>query len=164
MPGSGGHRPYERSSPRKSIEVDLEYYESARYYGHTPSRPTRGPLSPTHIVNALMQIGQNGVSLLAMADCSFHFTGSLRQSYSFAVLPGIAVRFRYAARCIAGSQEKTSTERQAAYLNWMLTGGGHAKEIRLFDLGHLFVAAFVALRRKLAGKNSKSLPGAPSPS
>jgi hypothetical protein len=32
-------------------------------------------------------------------------------------------------------REQTSTERQAGYLNWMLTDSSHAKEIRLFDLG-----------------------------
>ena len=46
-------------------------------------------------------------------------------------------------------REQTSTERQAGYLNWMLTDSSHAKEIRLFDLGPLFVRRFRDLRRKL---------------
>ena len=133
----------------KSIEVDLEYYESARYYDTLHRAQREAPFRPTHIVNALMQIGQNGVSLLAMAGLLFSFHWIVAAILFVAVLPGIAVRFRYAGKMYRWQQEKTSTERQAAYLNWMLTGGGHAKEIRLFDLGHLFVGRFRALRRKL---------------
>lgn len=133
----------------KSIEVDLEYYESARYYDTLHRAQREAPFRPTHIVTALAQIGQNGISLLAMAGLLFLFHWIVAAILFVAVIPGIAVRFRYAGKMYHWQQEKTSTERQAAYINWMLTGSSHAKEIRLFDLGHLFVGRFRTLRRKL---------------
>jgi len=69
-----------------------------------------------------------------------------------AVLPGVAVRLRYAGTTYRWQREHTSTERHAGYLNWVLTGGGHAKEIRLYDLGPLLMSRFRDLRRTLRGE------------
>src|SRR5450756_1691521 len=59
----------------KSIEVDLEYYESARYYDTLHRAQREAPFRPISIVNGLAQVGQNGVSLLAIAGLllSFHW-------------------------------------------------------------------------------------------
>ena len=51
----------------KSVEVDLEYYESARYYDTLHRAQREAPSRPISIVNGLAQIGQNGISLLAIA-------------------------------------------------------------------------------------------------
>jgi len=133
----------------KSIDVDLAYYESARYYDTLHRAQREAPYRPTHLVNGLVQIGQNGISLLAMAGLLFLFHWLVAVILFVAVIPGIAVRFRYAGKIYRWQQEQTSTERQAAYLNRMLTGGSHAKELRLYDLGPLLMRRFRELRRKL---------------
>ena len=133
----------------KSIDVDLEYYESARYYDTLQRAQQEAPFRPTSIVNGLEQVGQNAISLLAMAALLFLFHWIIAAILFLAVVPGIAVRLIYAGKMYRWQRERTSTERQAGYLNWMLTGGSHAKEIRLFDLGPLFMRRFRDLRRKL---------------
>jgi ATP-binding cassette subfamily B protein len=133
----------------KSIEVDLEYYESSRYYDTLHRAQQEAPFRPTRIVNGLVQIGQNGISLLAMAGLLFSFHWIIAAILFVTVVPGIAVRLRYSGKMYRWQRERTSTERQAGYLNWMLTGSTHAKEIRLFDLGPLFIRRFRDLRRKL---------------
>ena len=125
----------------KSIEVDLEYYESARYYDTLHRAQREAPSRPISIVNGLAQIGQNGISLLAMA-------GFLSWNVAVCRLPGVAVRLGYAGKMYRWQREQTSTERQAGYLNWMLTDSSH----RLYDLGPLFMRRFRDLRRKLRGE------------
>ncbi|MBF8277236.1 MAG: ABC-type multidrug transport system, ATPase and permease component [Candidatus Brocadiaceae bacterium] len=136
----------------KSIEVDLEYYESARYYDTLQRAQQEAPFRPTHIVNGLVQMGQNGISLIAMSVLLFSFNWIITAILFAAVIPGIAVQLRYAGKIYRQQREQTSTERQANYLNSMLTDSSHAKEIRLFNLGTLFVNRFRALRRKLRGE------------
>lgn len=136
----------------KSADVDLEYYESAHYYDTLHRAQREAPYRPTHLVNGLVQIGQNGISLLAMAGLLFLFHWIVAVILFVAVLPGVAVRLGYAGTMYRWQREQTSTERHAGYLNWMLTGGGHAKEIRLFDLGPLLMRRFRDLRRKLRGE------------
>ena len=136
----------------KSIEVDLEYYESAQYYDTLHRAQREAPNRPTHLVNGLVQVAQNAISLLAMAGLLFLFHWIVAVILFVAVLPGIVVRLGYAGTMYRWQREQTSTERQAGYLNWMLTGGSHAKEIRLYNLGSLLMRRFRDLRRKLRGE------------
>ncbi len=133
----------------KSVEVDLEYYESARYYDTLHRAQREAPSRPISIVNGLAQIGQNGISLLAIAGLLLTFHWLVAALLFAAVLFGTAVRLKYTGKMYRWQREQTSTERQAGYLNWMLTNSSHAKEIRLFDLGPLFIRRFRELRRKL---------------
>jgi ATP-binding cassette, subfamily B, bacterial len=133
----------------KSIEVDLEYYESARYYDTLHRAQGEAPSRPNSIVNGLAQIAQNGISLLAIAALLLSFHWIIAIILFTAVISGSAVRLRYTGKMYHWQREQTSTERQAGYLNWMLTDSSHAKEIRLFDLGPLFMRRFRDLRRKL---------------
>ena len=133
----------------KSIEVDLEYYESARYYDTLHRAQREAPSRPLSIVNGLAQIGRNGISLLAIAGLLLSFHWIIAIILFAAVISGTAVRLRYTGQMYRWQLAQTSTERQAAYFNWMLTGISHAKEIRLFNLGPLFIRRFRDLRRKL---------------
>lgn len=133
----------------KSTEVDLEYYESARYYDTLHRAQREAPSRPISIVNGLAQIGQNGISLLAIAGLIFYFHWFIAAILFTAVISGTAVRLKYTGQMYRWQREQTSTERKAGYLNWMLTTSSHAKEIRLFDLGPLFMRRFRDLRLKL---------------
>ena len=133
----------------KSIEVDLEYYESAQYYDTLHRAQQEAPYRPTRIVNGLVQVGQNGISLLAMAGLLFSFHWGVAAVLFAAVVPGVLVRLRYAGKMYRWQRQRTPTERHAWYFHWLLTGDVHAKEIRLFDLGPLFIRRFRDLRQQL---------------
>ena len=133
----------------KSIEVDLEYYESARYYDTLHRAQREAPSRPISIVNNLAQIGQSGISLLAIAGLLLSFNWIITTVLLTAVISGTAVRLRYTGKMYRWQRDQTSMERQASYFNSMLTDISHAKEIRLFDLGPLFMRRFRDIRRKL---------------
>lgn len=133
----------------KSIEVDLEYYESAQYYDKLHRAQREAPYRPTRILNGLVQVGQNSISLLAMAGLLFSFHWGIAAILFVATIPGLLVRLRYAGLAYRWQRQRTCAERQAWYFHWMLTGDVHAKEIRLFDLGTLFRQRFRDLRRRL---------------
>lgn len=62
------------------------------------------------------------------------------------------VRLKYAGKIYLWERKRTPTERLARYYNWMLSGDMHAKEIRLFNLGPLFMERFRGLRKMLRGE------------
>jgi ATP-binding cassette subfamily B protein len=133
----------------KSVEIDLEYYENPQYFDTLHRAQQEAPSRPTHIVNGLIQVGQNGISLLAMAGLLFSFHWGIAVILFAAVVPGILVRLKYSGTMYRWQRQQTPSERQSWYYHWMLTGDGHAKEIRLFDLGSLFIDRFRELRRRL---------------
>jgi ATP-binding cassette subfamily B protein len=133
----------------KSVEVDLEYYESARYYDTLHRAQREAPSRPMSIVNGLARIGQNGISLLAIAGLLLSFYWPTAIILFTAIIASTTVRLKYSGKMYHWQCEQTATERQAGYLNWMLTNSSHAKEIRLFDLGPLLIRRFREIRLKL---------------
>ncbi len=133
----------------KSVEVDLEFYESSQYYDTLHRAQREAPFRPISIVNGLTQIGQNGISLLAIAALLVSFHWIIALILFVAVISGTAVRLLYTGKMYRWQREQTATDRQASYLNWVLTDSSHAKEIRLFDLGALFMNRFRDIRQTL---------------
>lgn len=133
----------------QSVAADLEYYEDPRYFDTLHQAQAEAPYRPTRIVNGLIQIGQNGLSLLGVAVLLFSFDWRLALILFLVALPGACARVFFARRFYGLKQTQIEAERKAWYYNEILTDAGHAKELRLFSLGALFRKRFRDLRRGL---------------
>jgi len=133
----------------KSIKVDLAYYEDPAYFDTLHRAQKEGSYRPTHIVNGLVKLGQSAISLLAMAALLFSFHPLVSAILFAAVLPGILVRIRYAGKMYRWQTKRTPDQRRADYYGWILTGNRHAKEVRVFDFGRLFIDRFNALKKSV---------------
>jgi len=133
----------------KSVSVDLAYYENPQYFDTLHRAQQEGPYRPLQIINGLTRLGQNSISLAAVVGLlvSFHWIAAL--VLFVAAIPGLLVKTKYSGRVFQWQRDRTQTERQAGYFNWILTGYDHAKEMRLFRLGKLFAERFNDLRRTL---------------
>ena len=131
----------------KSIEVDLEYYENSQYFDTLHRAQQDAPHRPTAILNSLLQIGQNGISLLAMGGLLFLFQWWVVLVLIVAALPDFFVRLRHSNQLYVWERQRTPLERKAWYLNMLLTRDSHAKELRIFDLGTRFGEWFQDVRR-----------------
>lgn len=139
----------------KSIAVDLEYYENPQYFDTLHRAQQEGPYRPTQIVNSLVRLGQSSISLLAIAALLVTFHWAIALILFVAAMPGILVRVQHSGRIYRWQRGRTAVERKASYFNWMLTGDVHAKEIRLFGLGDLFIRGFSHMRKKLRSEKLK---------
>jgi len=139
----------------KSAAVDLAYYENPHYLDTLHRAQQEGPYRPTRIVDGLIQFARSGISLLAMAGLLFSFHWLLTLLLFAAAIPGVLVRLKFSKKLYSWQRERTSAERQADYFNWLLTGYGHAKEIRLFDLGGLITNWFDKLHAQLRREKLK---------
>jgi ATP-binding cassette subfamily B protein len=133
----------------KSIEVDLEYYEDARYYDTLHRAQAEASFRPARIQTEVVEVARSGVALLAMAGLLVSFHWAVALVLFLAAAPGVLVRARYSGRMYQWQHRRTPTERRAGYFHWMLTGTIHAKEIRLFDLGPLFRQRYREIRDRL---------------
>ena len=134
---------------QKSVEVDLAYYENTEYYDALHRAQQEAPYRPTHIVNGLVQVAQSSLSLVALSVLLISLHWSLALILLAAALPAVLVRLRYANELYQWQRRRTQTERRAGYLHYLLTGDAAAKEIRLFDLGALFIGRFREVRAQL---------------
>jgi ATP-binding cassette, subfamily B, bacterial len=135
----------------QSVAVDLGYYEDSRYYDTLHLAQQQAPYRPSRIVNGLLQIGQNGIALAGIAALLFSFDWIIGLILFAAAFPGAIARLIYARRLYNYEEKQAETERRAWYYHWVLTDPGHAKEMRLFDLGILFRTRFTEIRNELRG-------------
>jgi ATP-binding cassette subfamily B protein len=133
----------------KSIEADLEYYEHSQYYDTLHRAQQEAPYRPTKILNGLLQVGQNLISLVAMVGLLVSLHWGVAVVLFITAIPNVLVRLKYAKTMYGWSRRRTPTERMAWYFNWMLTRDTHAKEVRLFELGSLFRNRYREMRRQL---------------
>jgi len=136
----------------RSVAVDLEFYENADFYDTLRRAQREANMRPMHIFQGLLQLGRDAVSLLAISGLLLSFSGVFVALLLVAVIPGFLVRVRFSGTLYRWQRARTQTERKSWYYTWMLTGDTHAKEIRLFGLGDLFIERFRRLRQQLRGE------------
>ena len=135
----------------RSVAVDLEYYENPSYYDTMQRAQVEAASRPIGVVNRLIGIGRNAVSLIGVAGLLLAFSPLVALALFCVALPGALVQSLYARRQYRLELEQTEKDRQASYYHFMLTGTWFAKELRLFNLGSLFRTRFQTLRQQLRG-------------
>lgn len=133
----------------KSVAVDLEYYENPHFYDTLHRAQLEAPHRPTSIVSGIIQIVQNAVTLGGIAVLLFALHWGIAAVLCASLIPGLLFRLKYADRLFRWQTERSAADRMATYLNWLITGQYYAKDIRLFNLGPLFIKRFRDLRRTL---------------
>jgi ATP-binding cassette subfamily B protein len=136
----------------KSIEVDLEYYENSQYYDTLHRAQSEAPFRPARIVNGLLQTGQASISLLSIFVLLISFSWVVALVLMIAAIPGALIRIKFANKTYNWLCSRTSKERYAWYLHWLLTASDYAKEIRLFELGPFFKRQYSDLRQEIRGE------------
>jgi ATP-binding cassette subfamily B protein len=134
---------------RKSLEVDLEFYESADYHDALLRAQAEAPVRPARVVSAMAQVGQAGLSLLAMTGLLIAFHWLLTAALLAAAIPGLFVKTRFSARLYAWTRRRTHVERLTRYVTTILTSVDYAKEIRVFGLGEEFRRRHREMRKQV---------------
>jgi ATP-binding cassette subfamily B protein len=134
---------------RKSLEVDMAFYESTEYHDALLRAQAEAPVRPSRVVAALVQIGQGGLSLIAVAGLLLSFHWLLTIALLAAALPGLFVKTQFSTRLYRWTRRRTPTERLTRYFTTMLTSIEYAKEVRVFGLGEEFRKRHRELRQQV---------------
>ncbi|MDJ1173970.1 ABC transporter ATP-binding protein [Roseofilum capinflatum] len=133
----------------KSVELDLEYYENANFYNSLHRAQQEASYRPQNLLNNLLQLAQNAISLVAIAGLLLSLHWSISIVLLAAALPVLFVRLQQSKILYRQQKTWTAKERMAWYFHWMLTIESYAKEVRLFDLGALFRRRYHNLRQDI---------------
>lgn len=133
----------------KSLELDLEYYENAHFYNALHRAQQEAIYRPQRILNSLVQLAQNGISLIAIAALLISLHWSIAAVLLAAALPGLFARLQHSSKLYRQQRGWTLRERIAYYFHLMLTNDTYAKEVRLFDLGSAFRQRYRNLRAEV---------------
>jgi ATP-binding cassette, subfamily B, bacterial len=121
-----------------SLELDLSFYENPAYQDSLHQAQIEGPSRPTRIVNEIIQVAQDSISVCAIGGFIIMFSPFVGVVLVGAALPAALVRVWYSQKLYELRIRQTEPERKSRYYHRMMTDTTHAQEVRLFDLGPLF--------------------------
>lgn len=132
-----------------SVRLDLAYYEDPAYWDSLHRAQAEGPYRVGKIVDDLVQVGQNGLSVAAVGGFIVSFSPVVGLVLIGAALPAALAQVLFSRRLYDLRLEQTEAERKAWYYHLMITGAEHAPEVRQFGLGPLFRERYRGLRESL---------------
>lgn len=141
----------QRLVQKKSIELDLEFYEDAKTFDGLHRAQREAPSRPLQIVEALTNLARNGFTLVAALVVLMSFNGILVLCLLAAGSPILFYRLKNADELYKLEMEATAKQRLCGYLNRILTLPDHAKEVRTFGFGPHLIRRFSEARAQLRG-------------
>ena len=137
---------------RKSVEVDLAFYDLPEYFDHLHRARGEAGYRPIALLESIGSMLQNGITLAAMLVILAPYGLWLPIALLAGTMPALYVVVRYTLLQHAWRLRTTADERRTWYYDWLVTARECAAELRLFDLGGRFRGAYQALRSRLRGE------------
>ncbi|MGA7874912.1 MAG: ABC transporter ATP-binding protein [Desulfoferrobacter sp.] len=134
---------------RKSIQVDLAFYDLPDYFDHLHRARSDAGHRPVALLENMGSVLQNGITLVAMAGVLLPYGWWLPLALLLSTLPALYVVLDYTLRQHQWRVQTTADQRRTWYYDWLLTARETASELRLFDLGNHFSSAYQNLRQRL---------------
>jgi ATP-binding cassette subfamily B protein len=134
---------------RKSVEVDLAFYDSPDFFDRLHRARAEAYYRPLALIDSVANLAQNGITLAAMFFVLLSFGPWMPIALAAATIPALWVVLRYAVRQHELRLRTTGEDRRAWYYDWLLTSRETAAELRLFGLGASFRLAFDGVRAGL---------------
>lgn len=134
---------------RKSVEMDLRYYEDAAYHDSLHRAQQDAPYRPSAVLGNLLRVTQSGLTVLGIVGLLVTIHWLLAVFLFVAVVPALWVRIRHADRYFQWQKRTSQLDRQVGYLSYLLLHPPPAKEVRLFGLGDVLAGRYRDLRKRL---------------
>ncbi|GAC1353914.1 MAG: ABC transporter ATP-binding protein [Herpetosiphon sp.] len=134
---------------RKSIAVDIAFYESPTYYDRLDQARSEASSRSQTLLESTGSFLQNGVTLLAMGAILIPYGAWLPIVLLFSTLPAFFVILKFDRQYHLWWQRTTTDRRLTQYFDVLMTHGQSAAEIRAFGLGLHFHSAYQTLRHRL---------------
>ncbi len=141
---------------KQSVNIDLGYYENSKFYDTLHRAQAEAPFRSNRIVSNLTQLTLSAITLGAIGTLvlvTIHW--QLALLLVGLSIPGIIVKVMFADRLYVWQRRNTVVERLVSYYNWLLTSDASAKELRLFNLGSLFIDRSAVHRSTLRNGRTK---------
>jgi ATP-binding cassette subfamily B protein len=146
---------------RKAISLDLQFFEDPVFYDTMQNARRRADSSALSIMNAILQILQQTITLVSLVALLIGFSPWLAVVVILAAIPNFISRSRFSEMTFRALTRRAPESRLLNYIETLLTSNETVKEIKLFGLGEPLLAryrqlftAFFEEDREISRKNT----------
>lgn len=133
----------------KALTLDLAHFENSDFYDKLTRARREASSRPLSLVTRTFGLAQNGVSLLSFGSLLLHFSPWAVVLLILAGLPAFLAEAKFSGVAFRLFLWRSPETRMQLYLETVLAREDHAKEVKLFGLGPLFLERYRNIFRKL---------------
>ena len=133
----------------KANTLDLAQFEDAEYYDKLRQATSGASYKPAMMISELFDLGRSVITLSSMLFLLSQLSWWLVLISLIVPVPSFIANSRYSLRGYWLSRRQSPERRLQAYYNQVLTVDHYNKEIKLFNLGALFLERFKQYTEKL---------------
>ncbi|HVO29132.1 MAG TPA: ABC transporter ATP-binding protein, partial [bacterium] len=132
----------------KALTLELRHFEDSDVYDKMQNARREASSRPLSLVMEAFSIGQNFLTLAAYAALLVRISPLSVLVLVVASIPAFVVTTRLSGESYRINSWRAPEGRKLNYLEWILTRDAHVKEVKLFDLGPLFLDRYKTLYQK----------------
>jgi ATP-binding cassette subfamily B protein len=133
----------------KALTLELAHFEDSEFYDKLTRARREASSRPLSLIMRTFGLAQNGVSLISYGTLLAHFSPWAVVILVVAGLPAFMAETRFSGAAFRLFLWRSPETRMQLYLETVLAREDHAKEVKLFGLGPLFLERYRAIFRKI---------------
>src|SRR5687767_862586 len=129
----------------KALTLDLTYFEDSEFYDKLTRARREASSRPLSLVMRTSGLFQNALAIASFAVLLAQFSPWAVFILLFGGLPAFFAETKFSGDAFRLFKWRAPETRMQTYLETALAREDHAKEVKLFDLGKLFLGRYVAI-------------------
>jgi ATP-binding cassette, subfamily B, bacterial len=137
----------------KALTLTLADFEDSEFYDRMTRARREASARPLSLVKRAFGLLQNAISVVVYAGLLWQLSPWAALVLSLAAVPVFVAETRFSADAFRLFRWRAPEARKQTYLETLLAREDHAKEVKLFGLGPLFLERYRAIFRMLFGED-----------
>jgi ATP-binding cassette, subfamily B, bacterial len=133
----------------KALTLELSHFENSEFYDKLTRARREASIRPLSLVMRTFGLTQNAISLLSYGTLLIKFSPWAVALLILAGLPAFLAEAKFSGDAFRLFLWRSPETRMQLYLETLLAREDHAKEVKLFGLGPLFLDRYRGIFRKL---------------
>jgi len=139
----------------RATALELRHFEDPEFYDKLSRARREASSRPMSLVTESFALVQNMLTLGGYAALLLQFSGWVVLALMLATVPATIAEMRYSKATFRLRNWRSPDSRRLIYLEYVLANDEHAKEVKLFGLGPMFLERYKELAERFHEEDSK---------
>jgi len=133
----------------KALTLELAHFEDSEFYDKLTRARREASSRPLSLVIKTFDLIRNMISLLTIATFLFQFSPYAVLLLITAGIPAFVAEAKFSGEAFRIYRRRSAERRMQLYLEMVLTREDGVKEVKLLDLGRLFLDRYIGIFKKI---------------
>jgi ATP-binding cassette subfamily B protein len=139
----------------RATALELRHFEDPEFYDKLSRARREASSRPMSLVTESFSLVQNILTLVGYGALLLQFSGWVVLALMVATVPATIAEMRFSKATFRLRNWRSPDSRRLIYLEYVLANDEHAKEVKLFGLGPMFLARYKELAERFHAEDSK---------